>query len=228
MKKLPSINLSRISFRSFLFSCSLFFACANTHAAPSSLFKILTMGMLFVAGQTQGNNHPEVGLQGLIDSNNSLGIHNYDNEVMNNSNLTNRYTALTGCNNETFSPSMLRLIDSDGNSVECSFEANKYEGGARIRCGYDDLKKRNLILATCDDSNKCAMLPLPTTGSTADKVTNIIANAALCVVYGYLGCLGVWFVHGLCTGRLGEKKETKKEIEEGDKQTILCDEAQKS
>ena len=220
MKRLPSINLSRIYFRSFLLSCSMFFACANTHAAGLGLSKLLTMGLLFVASQTQGNNHPEVSL-GLTDPNNSLQIHSYDNDIMNNSNLTNSYTTLTVCNNETFSPSTLRLIDSEGNSVECSFEANKYKYGASIDCDYDDLKKRNLILATCDDSNKCVMLPLPTTGSTADKVANITCELIIGGAYGFMGCLWVWFLHGVCTGRFAKKKETKKEIEEGDKQTIL-------
>ena len=170
MKRLSSINLSRISFRSFLFSCSMFFACANTHAASFSLSKILTMGMLFVASQTQGNNHPEVCSMGLTGVNNPLEIHSCGNEVMNNSNLTNSYTALTVCNNDTFSPSTLRLIDSEGNSVECSFEARKRKFAADISCKYKDLKVQNLSLATCDDNNKCVMLPMPDKTPTSDYV----------------------------------------------------------
>ena len=167
MKRLSSINLSRISFRSFLFSCSMFFACAHTHAASFSLSKILTMGMLFVASQTQGNNHPEVSL-GLTDSNNSLQIHSYDNEVMNNSNLTNSYPAFTGCNNDTFSPSTLRLIDSEGNSVQCSFKATDYDD-ADIICTYGNLKKQNSSLAMCNKNNKCVMLPMSYEKNEPDK-----------------------------------------------------------
>ena len=162
MKRLSSINLFRISFRPFLFSCSLFFACAHTHAAPFSPSKILAMGMLFVVSKTQGNTPPEVSL-GLTDSNNSLGIQSYDNEVMNHSNLTNSYTVLTGCNNETFSPSTLRLIDAEGNSVECSWKSSysKYDYIYKtgISCTHDNLKNQRLSLAMCDN-NECVMLPM--------------------------------------------------------------------
>ena len=157
MKRLPSINLSRIPFRSFLLSCSLFFACASTHATGLGLSKLLTMGLLFVASQTQGNNHPEVSL-GLTDPNNSLQIHSYDNDIMNSSNVTNSYTALTVFNNETFNPSTLRLIDSEGKSVQCSFKATDCDN-ADIRCTYGELKKTNSSLAMCDN-NKCVMLSM--------------------------------------------------------------------
>ena len=158
MKRLPSINLSRIYFRSFLLSCSMFFACANTHATGLGLSKLLTMGLLLVASQTQGNNHPEVSL-GLTDPNNSPQINSYDNGVMNSSNLTNSYTTLTVYNNETFSPSTLRLIDPEGNSAQCSFESNDHYK-ADIRCIYGELKRQNLSLVTCDDKG-CVILPMP-------------------------------------------------------------------
>ena len=81
MKRLSSINLSRISFRFFLFSCSMFFACANTHATGLSISKILTMGMLFVASQTQGNNHPSVSL-GVSGGNSSPRIYDLDHDFI--------------------------------------------------------------------------------------------------------------------------------------------------